>query len=63
MFTNDPQREASPEEQKALEEQTAQSSLNAADLGGIKVDDLPSKEALFEPGNCPASFSHSKSHC
>ncbi|KAG1658919.1 Phospholipase A-2-activating protein [Nymphon striatum] len=50
VFTKDPKREASQEEQRALEEQTAQSSLNTSDIGGLKVKDLPSKEALFEPG-------------
>ncbi|CAM1310261.1 PLAA (predicted) [Pycnogonum litorale] len=50
IFTTVPELQASVEEQKLLEEQVSKSTINADEIGDLKVSDLPSKEALYEPG-------------
>ena len=51
LFTRDAARVAEPEILAAFEEELGKVELAAqAELGGIKLTDLPGPEALFEPG-------------
>lgn len=51
VFTPDPQRAASTAEQKEFADQVAASARPAAaELGGVKPDQLPDKTALLQPG-------------
>ncbi len=50
IFTRDESLFASPDEQKALEEELSNSTLNMSDLGDIKVDELPTVDSLLFPG-------------
>lgn len=50
VFTRHPELQASPEEQKAFEEEVSKSALPVQELGDLKVNDLPGTEALQERG-------------
>lgn len=52
VFTKDPSRTATQQEIAALEEELASSSIQTktGDLGDVKIDDLPTEEALQKPG-------------
>lgn len=50
VLTQDKGREAPEEEQKALEEEVAKTARPMQELGDIKIDQLPGKEALLAPG-------------
>ncbi|RWS25934.1 phospholipase A-2-activating protein-like protein, partial [Leptotrombidium deliense] len=50
LFTRDSNFQASPEEQRALEEEVSKSTVPVNELGDIKVSDLPGKEVLYAPG-------------
>ncbi|XP_013391939.1 phospholipase A-2-activating protein-like [Lingula anatina] len=49
VFTKDPARTAAEETQKAFEEEVAASSI-PSQVGDVKIEDLPGKEVLIEPG-------------
>lgn len=50
VFSRDPARYAADGELKAFDEEIAKSTLNAGEIGDLKIDQLPGKEALYEPG-------------
>ncbi|XP_034241112.1 phospholipase A-2-activating protein [Thrips palmi] len=51
VFSRDPMRQASEDVQKCYEaEIEAMFKVSSQELGGVKISDLPGKEALFEPG-------------
>ncbi|KAK8763572.1 hypothetical protein V5799_033821 [Amblyomma americanum] len=50
VFTRHDKLQAPAEEQKALEEEVGKSPLPAQELGDLKVNELPGKEALQERG-------------
>jgi phospholipase A-2-activating protein len=52
VFTKDPSRTATIEEISAFEQELASSSIQTktGDLGEVKIDDLPSEDALKKPG-------------
>ncbi|KAM9827561.1 phospholipase A-2-activating protein [Neosynchiropus ocellatus] len=53
VFTEAEDRVASPEELKAFEDELSKSTIDpkTGDLGDIKMEDLPGREHLDEPGN------------
>ncbi|GAB6028809.1 hypothetical protein CHUAL_004620 [Chamberlinius hualienensis] len=50
IFTSDPERRASPEEIKAFDEEVANSTISTGEIGNLKINELPGKESLYEPG-------------
>lgn len=50
VFTSSPERQASIAELKAFEEEVANSTLSTGDVGNIKLNELPGREVLYEPG-------------
>lgn len=50
IFSRNVQRQGTPDDLKDYEEEIAKTCVPATDLGGIKLTDLPGKEALYEPG-------------
>lgn len=50
VFSRHPQRQGNEDILKEYEEEIANSSLPATDLGGIQLSELPGKEVLYEPG-------------
>lgn len=52
MFTEAEDRTASPEDLQAFEDELAKATIDpkTGDLGDIKLEDLPGREHLNEPG-------------
>lgn len=52
VFTESQERTASAEELQAFEDELSQATIDpkTGDLGDIKIEDLPGKEHLSEPG-------------
>lgn len=50
IFSAAAERHADPEILTAYEKEIASSTLTSNELGDIKVNELPGKEALYEPG-------------
>lgn len=50
VYTQDERLHAPPAIQKEIEEEVSKTSLQLSELGDIKVDKLPNKDALYIPG-------------
>lgn len=50
VFTRHGELQAPPEQQKAFEEEVSKSALPAQELGDLKINELPGKEALLDRG-------------
>ncbi|KAJ4435996.1 hypothetical protein ANN_18620, partial [Periplaneta americana] len=51
VFSADPSRQADPALQQQFSEEVSNTSVAAQqEIGGVKISDLPGKEALYEPG-------------
>ncbi|XP_076340868.1 phospholipase A2 activator protein [Tachypleus tridentatus] len=50
VFTQNPSLQASMKELKAFEEELSKATLPEGEIGDLKINELPGKEVLFEPG-------------
>lgn len=50
VFSSAPERQAGFEDLKAFEDEVANSTLSSGEIGDIKINELPGREVLYEPG-------------
>lgn len=68
MFTEDEDRTANAEDLQAFEDELSKATIDpkTGDLGDIKLEELPGREHLDEPGQkrwCPSSVRQGNSSC
>lgn len=58
VFTDSEERVASAQDLQAFEEEVSKATIDpkAGELGDIKIEDLPGKEHLIEPGEQSVNY-------